>query len=208
MPKKRHKRVVDVTGKVFGALTVLRFVGVRRQAMWLCRCECGKEVTVAGYHLRSGHTTSCGCTRNVTHGETGSPEYRTWAEIKQRCYNPKTRYFHLYGGRGIGMCVRWFDSFEEFLSDMGRKPSPKHSVDRINNDGDYEPANCRWATKMEQSHNSRKVRNLTYKGETMCQSAWARRLGISINALRNRLKRGWPPDKVFTPKRYRKHHST
>jgi len=135
--------------------------------------------------------------------------------MKRRCYNPNTPYYHLYGGRNITVCGRWKDSFVNFLADMGPKPSPEHTIDRIDNDGNYEPDNCRWATKMEQSHNSRKARLITYNGETLCLREWARRLGIGHMALSTRLNRGWslkkalttPPIRSCIPSRHR-HVST
>jgi hypothetical protein len=119
--------------------------------------------------------------------------------MKRRCYNPNNDQYHLYGERHIVVCDRWRKSFVNFLADMGPKPFPEASVERISNDGNYEPGNCKWATKMEQSQNTRKVRLLTYKGVTMCLRAWARKLGITHQTLRLRIERGWSDDQIFAP---------
>lgn len=158
----------DRSGEVHGRLTVLRYAGRKNsQTYWYVRCECGTEFAAYIGNVVRGLTKSCGCLHSersseaaTTHGEanvTGkSPEYATWVQMKTRCGNPNYIEFHLYGGRGIKVCDRWANSFEDFLSDMGRKPSAKHSIDRINTNGDYEPGNCRWATAKQQAQNRRK----------------------------------------------------
>jgi hypothetical protein len=157
----------DLTGYRFSRLVV---VGLQAKgshgSLWSCACDCGSLIVTEGSHLRSGHTKSCGCLRrcvasfsNLRHGDShrGSitSEYRAWKGAKARCFNRKSPDFQAWGGRGITMCQRWKSNFSNFLSDMGRKPSPAHSLDRIDNDGDYEPGNCRWATPKQQSNNSR-----------------------------------------------------
>jgi hypothetical protein len=156
-------RPVDLTGRRVGRWAVLRRNGSTSNgnAAWHCRCDCGNERTVASTSLVEAVSLSCGClaierTReaNATHGESKkTPEYETWVGIKKRCTNSRTKAWKYYGGRGITMCDRWFSSYENFLADMGRKPTPKHSIDRINNDGNYEPGNCRWATSLQQNNN-------------------------------------------------------
>ena len=120
---------------------------------------------------------------NATHGCTGTPTYRAWQDMIQRCYNPRRTRYPMYGGRGITVCQRWRESFEAFLKDMGTSPSPRHSIDRIDNNGNYEPGNLRWATAKEQSRNQRRNRVLTYQGETLCIAEWAERLGVAYATL-------------------------
>jgi len=137
---------------------------------------------------------------NQTHGMSSSPEYRAWRTMISRCKNPNASAYKNYGGRGISVCQRWVESFENFLSDMGRRPSGL-SIDRINNDGNYEPGNCRWATRTEQARNSRMAKPLTFRGETMCFSAWAERTGIHWLTLYKRIKRGWSVEKALVTPR-------
>lgn len=195
---KRGATFKDMTGKRVGRLVVLKLAYIKREAHWLCQCDCGQLTNVAGSQLRKATTKSCGCGRKTQNGGHGTPEYTSWKDMKRRCYNPRARYYHIYGGRGITICDRWRTSFVNFLADMGPKPFPEASIDRIDNDGNYEPGNCRWATKLEQSHNSRKVRNITYNGETHCLREWARRIGITKRTLSVRLERGWSLEKALT----------
>ena len=193
---------IDESGNVYNRLTVLEYAGNTRagDSIWLCRCECGTLTKVARGELRKGSTKSCGCLRARSDGKCTSTEYITWKEMKRRCYNPKNSQYHLYGGRGITICERWRTSFVDFLADMGPKPFPEATIDRIDNDhGNYEPGSCRWATRLEQGQNTRKVRLLTYNGETLCLRAWARKLGITHRTLSERIARGWSLDRVFAP---------
>ncbi len=122
----------------------------------------------------------------------GTPEYQAWINMVRRCLRPQSRYFGLYGGRGISVCSEWM-RFERFSEDMGPRPSPEHSLDRINNDGNYEPGNCRWATRTQQGRNKRTNLLLTHEGETLTVTAWAERTGINRSTLAWRAKRGLDP---------------
>ena len=160
-------------GKRYGRLVVVKFSHMctkpngRRGSKFLCQCDCGKTVVTFIQYLRSGDTASCGCYRKeifTVHGmsqrrdaASGDPEYRTWYGMIQRCTNPKVNNYKNYGGRGIKVCDEWRNSFQAFYDYIGPRPEPKHlySIDRINNDGDYEPGNVRWATAKEQANNKR-----------------------------------------------------
>jgi len=199
-------RLIDLTGKVFGRLIVLGREGSSRsgQPLWRCRCKCGNECVVFGGALRDGRTQSCGCLQrervsetSTTHGQTHSIEYNTWANMKQRCLNPNASFFSNYGGRGIRVCDRWLHSFENFLADVGPRPSNGHSIDRIDNNGDYEPGNVRWALSSVQQKNTRPYRKalrITANEETHTISEWAEITGIRRNTIYMRLTAyGWSP---------------
>ena len=198
------KQRMDEVGNVYNKLTVLEFAGNTkgRDSRWLCRCECGNTTTVARGDLRDDSIKSCGCHRAIAGGMSNSTEYTSWKEMKRRCYNANYDDYHLYGGKGITVCQRWLDAFVNFFEDMGLKPFPEATIDRLNGDGNYEKDNCRWATKMEQSQNTSKTRMLTFNGETHCLREWARRLGITHRTLSARLAKGWPHEKVFSSEHY------
>ena len=134
---------------------------------------------------------------SLSHRDSNSPEHRSWMHMRERCSNPTCADWPRYGGRGITVCQRW-DSYETFLSDMGRRPSLLHTLDRRNGDGNYEPDNCRWATRLEQNNNRRNVKKISAFGETHSIAQWALRQGMSYMQLYKRLRSGWPPEKALT----------
>lgn len=140
-------------------------------------------------------------TGHATHGHTRSraksPEFRSWCAMRARCTNPKNDRYARYGGRGVRVCQRWLDSFEAFLADVGPRPSPRHTLDRKNGDGDYEPGNCRWATSEEQAANRSNNRVIAWRGEQRTLAEWARHLGMTASRLQSRLARGWPLELAF-----------
>lgn len=160
---------------------------------WLCRCDCGTVRTFDKSNVKRGISKSCGCLRDelaairaTTHGKQGTGAYRSWQTMRQRCYYEKSIGFANYGGRGISVCERWVDSFENFYADMGDRP-PKHTLDRINPDGHYEPGNCRWITSKEQNRNRRDNKTFEYQGKQRTIPEIAEMVGIKESTLRRRL---------------------
>lgn len=161
-------------------------------SFWICKCDCGLIKPVRAHDLKSGQSTNCGCKRKrtTTHGKTKTVEYTIWCHIKSRCLNKNSKRYADYGGRGIIVCDRWLNSFDNFLKDMGKRPL-NVSIERIDNNKGYSPGNCKWATVTEQSNNKRNNRILTLDGVTMTLPRWARKIGISRATLHSRLKHGW-----------------
>lgn len=196
---------VDLAGKSFGKLKVLEFVGRppnHGDSLWRCLCECGKESNVRGYNLKAGYSKSCGCAiapallkSNITHGKYHTPERRVWTGVKTRCFNPNEKTWPHYGGRGITVCDRWLgeDGFSNFLADMGSRPSPKHSIERENVNGNYEPSNCVWATKKAQGRNKRNTLRIVYEGKVVSLKDACETVGVNYYAARNRLQKGQNP---------------
>ncbi len=200
-----RRKLPMLDGQRFGRWQVVRLHMKEpdRSAMWWCRCDCGKEKPVSESNLKTGKTVSCGCFKNevqskrtTTHGMSKTPEYRTWTHMIDRCENPKCEDYPHYGGRGIKICERWRASFQDFYSDMGPRPR-NHEIDRVRNEDDYKPDNCRWATRSEQMRNTRCSHNITFNGKTMCISAWAKHAGMSLATLIGRLKK-WPFERALT----------
>ena len=223
---KHSHNFIDLTGQVFGRLTIIKQVpNIKpKHSRWLCLCECGRKVETNGTNLRQGNTRSCGCLkreasiatgkRNATHGMTNSKEYRTWRQMMWRCLNPQSADYDLYGKRGIRVCERWRNDFMAFYSDMGPKPSPEHSIDRINGNGHYScgqcqecidqgwEMNCRWATRSQQGRNKANNAFLTYNDEIRCAAEWAEITGIPAYIIRQRMARGLPAGKVLSHDKY------
>lgn len=192
----------NFAGRVFARLTVLRRApNIKRQTAWHVRCACTKEFIVRSNALKTGNTTSCGCYQkeliaavgvaNGTHRLRHTAEYRAWAGLRDRCNRLSHKNRKRYGGRGIKCCARW-DSFENFLADMGARPSPKHELDRIDVHGDYEPGNCRWATRKQQMNNTTANRFIEYSGKRLTIAQRAEIAGMKAPTLRGRIERGWP----------------
>lgn len=201
-----QRKFQDLVGKVFGKLTVQSFYGRwKGRLAWTCQCACGSTSPhVWSSCLTSGNTKSCGCEkRNAgkqtkTHGMSDAVEYGIWFGMKKRCENEKCSNFANYGGRGIKVCDRWRSSFSNFYEDMGQRPSPKHSIDRIDNDGDYCKENCKWSTRTEQSQNRRNNVVLLFNGESKLMAEWERSLGLSKGRLCWRLKNGWTVEEALS----------
>lgn len=197
-------KTIDLTGKKFNKLTILYIIhyqikDAKCRKLAVCLCECG--VIVGPIRLDgvvNGHSKSCGCLRiekiknNFTkHGYGGTPEYKAWWSMLQRCSNPKDHNYLRYGGRGIKVCPSWIDSCKVFIDDMGYRPSSSHSLDRIDNNGDYHPTNCRWATKLEQINNRSTTVVIKLNGIDMTLGDAARLYQIDVELVRRRLKSGW-----------------
>lgn len=198
-------KALDLTNQKFGRWTVISLSNSHKGKgrYWNCQCECGNEALVSGGTLRSGASKSCGCFKvemQTSHGMYNTPEYRAWVDMKTRCLKEDHKSYHNYGGRGIKICNRWLESFENFYSDMGNRPSNKHSLDRINNDSDYEPNNCRWTTSKEQNSNKRTNTAIEFNGEINTRTKWAEILGINHETIRFRLSHGWEVKDAFTIK--------
>ena len=190
----------NLSGSRFGRLLVLeRAPNRNKHVYWRCRCDCGNEIEVRADALTRGPTVSCGCyQRDVVtkHGMWETSVYHIWRSMLTRCENPNMHAYHLYGGRGIKVCEAWHD-FEQFYADMG--PCPEgHSLDRIDNNRNYEPDNCRWATAKQQGRNRNDNVEITFQGETRCVAGWAEKLGMRDSTLRERLNRGWTIKEALT----------
>ncbi len=195
---------LDISGRRFGRLVAISVVaGSSPLTKWLCQCDCGVIKPIRLAHLRQGRTQSCGCFHReviaitpLTHGKTKTYEWRIWMLMRQRCNNPKSTPYTWYGGMGIKVCPRW-DSFENFLSDMGMAPSTKHSIDRKDSSGNYEPENCRWATKTEQARNKVNTVFAVVNGQKKSLADWCDQFGVPLALAGRRIRRGWTPERAL-----------
>jgi hypothetical protein len=198
----------DYIGKKYNRWTVLKYEGTNHlnKSQFLCRCDCGTEKIIVLGNLKTGQSKSCGClndekrkgnTRNKKHGMSFSREYSTWRAMLDRCENKTYREYPDYGGRGIKICERWHD-FNNFYADMGKRPQ-NTTLDRIDNDGNYEPSNCRWANAKTQANNRRSNTLITFNGKTQTLQQWADETGIYKNTISMRINHyGWSIEKALT----------
>lgn len=205
-------KVIDLTGKRFGKLTVIEKHNQDKWGgwNWLCRCDCGNETVVSGGHLRGLKTKSCGCSRkeskNFSHKMTGSRIYGIWKAMKSRCYYEKSEMFKHYGRRGITVCDEWKNSFISFYDWSIKNGYDENAergqctIDRIDVNGNYEPNNCRWATIKQQANNTRRNHLIKYNGKTQTVSQWANELGVEPDSIFNRLQKGFTEEEALTLK--------
>lgn len=203
MPKR-----LNLTDQKFHRLTVVSFSHINKsgESYWHCLCECGTIRIIRGIDIKRGHTKSCGClfkevmkVVKTTHGMRFTPTYSIWCGIIKRCENPKCESYPQYGGRGIKVCERWRNSFSNFLSDMGERPEDT-SIERTDNNGNYKPSNCKWATMKEQGNNKRNNHKITIGSHTHTIAEWSRIVGITAKRIYGRIYRGWTPTKaIMTP---------
>ena len=200
--------ILNLVGKVSGRLTVIRKTANRSKqgkVIWECLCSCGNTVLAVTVAITSGRTRSCGClhkeivkSTKTKHGLHHTPEYKTWQNIKNRCYNAKQNDYPRYGGRGITVCDEWLNSFEAFYRDMGPKPGPEYSIERKENDKGYSKENCRWATRIEQANNTRRNVFYFHNGTTKTLPAWCRELNLNYVAVEQRIRTlGWTFEEVI-----------
>ena len=195
---------IDITGQRFGRWTALCPVGADRNGRrWLCRCSCGAERPVSAHNLRSGKSLSCGCVHHenpghLIHGMSHTKMHVAWKGMLARCENPNNTNYCRYGARGIRVCERWH-KFANFFADMGPRPVGAQ-IDRINNDGNYEPGNCRWVTRRQNCNNQRRSRRITFHGRTRTIAEWAQEYGLKRSTLGRRIRDGWSAaDAIVTP---------
>ena len=214
-------KFIDLTGQKFGRLTVIKRAENytppcgKTQVQWYCKCECGNFCTVSGTHLKTQKVFSCGCYQKekaketathkfTSHGASKESIYKTWINIKSRCFNTHSERYKDHGGRGITMCDRWRNSFEAFYEDVSKLPNygkEGYSINRIDNDGNYEPNNVEWADDITQANNKRNNRLITFNGKTQTATEWARETGIKRTTITMRLdKYGWSIEKALTTK--------
>lgn len=205
-------KCLDLVGKNFNRLTVIKRVENNRfgQTQWLCECECGKKIIVKGYHLKNGNTRSCGCLQRETignisrkHGGAHNRLYIIWRNMKQRCNDIKNCSYKNYGERGMRVCEEWldFENFRDWALENGYDFYAKRgecTLDRIDNNGNYCPENCQWVSMKEQGLNRRNNHNITINGKTHCIAEWARIFGIKREIIKDRILSGWDEVQAVT----------
>lgn len=199
------RQAVDLTGKRFGRLTVIERDYSKRTTAWLCKCDCGNMHIATAKHLNNGHVKSCGCLnrepKRVAHNMSHSRIYNIYQTMKKRCYNSKDEHYHNYGGRGIKVCDDWLNDFQAFYDwAMANGYKDDLSIDRINVNGNYEPANCCWATNSQQQRNKRNSVKVKYNGETKTIYEWSEIVGIDPLTIADRIRKGWTAEKALTQK--------
>lgn len=202
-----NPRMKNISGHRFERLVAIGYVGTGSggKALWLCQCDCGTNFVTEGKSLRTNNTRSCGCLqRDITgdsrrsHGMSETRIYSIWCNMRTRCQNPNSERYPDYGGRGIEICKRW-QSFQDFYADMGDPPSKTHTLDRIDNDGNYCPENCRWATPSEQNSNTKANHVIEYDGKKMTITQWGKYVGIKYITIFARIDRlGWSVERALT----------
>jgi len=206
-------------GSMFGKLTVISLHTAKRVSgktkwMALCECECGEVIGVERHNLKNGNSSQCPPCATKTRGEkrkthgssfsrkdidpVGHNCYTRWQSMKRRCYNPNENRYNRYGGRGIKVCDRWLNSYDNFLEDMGFPPNKSYQIDRIDNDGDYRPGNCRWVSRKKNGRNKCNNKIIEAFGERLTQAEWTERTGIKRETIAMRLKRGWSAEKALS----------
>jgi hypothetical protein len=203
-------KLIDLTGKRYERLLVIKYEEKANNgdSYWLCKCDCEKVLKVLGKSLRYGRSKSCGCltrdrtiSRNTKHNMCSTSVYTVWRSIKQRCYDNNCKAYKNYGGRGINVCDEWLNDFMSFYNwSMSNGYAPSLEIDRRNNDGDYEPSNCRWASRIEQANNNRHNHVITYMGKSQTIQQWSRERNINHGTLLSRIYRGWSPEDALTRK--------
>jgi hypothetical protein len=197
-----NPRTADLTGERFGLLRVIAFAGYSPRAWWLCQCDCGRRKTINAHELIRRHAVSCGCKSQQIkkNAVERQPEFECYSAMIDRCHNPRSKNYSNYSGRGIKVCEKWRQGFWFFIEDVGRRPSPAHSLDRFpDTNGDYEPGNVRWATAREQQLNRRVNRFIEHAGERLTIVEWAERTGISRRTIQIRIDRlRWSVERALT----------
>lgn len=223
LPVKPHYRFRDISGRKFSRLTVLKCIGRQdalRRYWYLCKCDCGAKTAVDYSSITRGLTKSCGCLgrenasarmankeirktfKYKRNGPSLNPIYATWCGMINRCLSTKNKCYKNYGGRGIKVCKRWM-KFKNFLADMGLKPSPSHSIERINNNGNYTPKNCRWASRVQQANNKRNSQIIKFKGMSLTIAQWSDKLGIKYATILWRMHNWFSIKNILNPRDFR-----